>query len=428
MNLPATSLDPPDQAQPDPLPAGEVGGSVPAAALIELRGVKRYYRMGQAVVKALDGVDLTIREGEFVAIIGPSGSGKSTMMHLLGCLDRPTAGTYRFAGQEVSRLGDRQLARVRNRSIGFVFQTFNLISRMSAWENVAVPLFYARRTITRPDALAALDGVGLGLRANHQPNELSGGERQRVAIARAIINRPKLILADEPTGNLDTRTGEQIIAIFRRLHEGGTTIILVTHEPEVARQAERIVSMRDGKIISDGPNPDHTPKPRASACATVPPGFERPWEKDHGLAKKPDRATQLEYADAANPAMFDGARKETPAARGLWYTLTAWAAMLVWGQIAPAIKSANPLFTAVVGGLIVLSALAMIVAAPLWSLITVSRRLRHMKRERPKERIPITLRLVQAGGALLVLIALLIVAMAIAGVMMQMQKSREAIG
>lgn len=422
------SLDPPDQARPSPLPVGEVGGSVSAAALIELRDVKRYYRMGQAVVKALDGVDLTIREGEFVAIIGPSGSGKSTMMHLLGCLDRPTAGTYRFAGQEVGRLGDRQLARVRNRSIGFVFQTFNLISRMSAWENVAVPLFYARRTITRPDALAALDGVGLGSRANHQPNELSGGERQRVAIARAIINRPKLILADEPTGNLDTRTGEQIIAIFRRLHEGGTTIILVTHEPEVARQAERIVSMRDGKIISDGPNPDHLPKPRASACATIPPEFEHPWEKDHGLAKALDRATQLEYVDAANPAMFDGARKETPAARGLWYTLTAWATMLVWGQIAQAIKSANPLFTAVVGGLIVLSALAMVVAAPVWSLITASRRLRHMKRERPKERIPITLRLVQAGGALLILIALLIVAMAIAGVMVQMQKSREAIG
>jgi putative ABC transport system ATP-binding protein len=220
-------------------------------ALIEVRGLTKLYRMGSSVVHALDGVDLTIERGEFVAITGPSGSGKSTMMHLLGCLDRPTGGTYKLDGRPVSELSDRELAAVRNRQIGFVFQTFNLINRTSATENVAVPLFYARKTNTRAPALRALDRVGLVPRAHHNPNELSGGERQRVAIARAIVNDPALLLADEPTGNLDSRTGEQIMDVFRLLNKQGVTVVMVTHEPDIARQAQRIIYMRDGKIVAD---------------------------------------------------------------------------------------------------------------------------------------------------------------------------------
>ncbi len=222
-------------------------------ALIEVRSLTKLYRMGDSVVHALDGVDLTIERGEFVAITGASGSGKSTMMHLLGCLDRPTDGTYTFAGRDVSDLSDADLAAVRNGQIGFVFQTFNLINRTSATENVAVPLFYARRTGTRAPSLRALERVGLTQRAHHNPNELSGGERQRVAIARAIVNDPLLVLADEPTGNLDSRTGEQIMGIFHDLNAQGVTIVMVTHEPEIARQAKRIVQMRDGKIVFDRP-------------------------------------------------------------------------------------------------------------------------------------------------------------------------------
>lgn len=220
-------------------------------ALIEIRGLTKLYRMGTAVVHALDGVDLTIERGDFVAITGPSGSGKSTMMHLLGCLDRPTAGRYILDGRDVSDLSDRELADVRNRQIGFVFQTFNLINRTSAAENVGIPLFYARQSHTREPSLRALERVGLATRAHHNPNELSGGERQRVAIARAIVNNPAVVLADEPTGNLDSRTGEQIMEIFRSLNEQGVTIIMVTHEPDIARQARRIVQMRDGKVVSD---------------------------------------------------------------------------------------------------------------------------------------------------------------------------------
>ena len=223
-------------------------------ALIEVRNLTKLYRMGDSVVHALDGVDLTIDRGEFVAITGASGSGKSTMMHLLGCLDRPTDGTYIFAGRDVSDLSDADLAAVRNRQIGFVFKTFNLINRTSATENVAVPLFYARRTGTRAPSLRALERVGLTQRAHHNPNELSGGERQRVAIARAIVNDPLLVLADEPTGNLDSRTGEQIMGIFHDLNAQGVTIVIVTHEPEIARQAKRIVQMRDGKIVFDRPS------------------------------------------------------------------------------------------------------------------------------------------------------------------------------
>lgn len=207
--------------------------------------------MGDSVVHALDGVDLSIGEGEFVSIVGASGSGKSTLMHILGCLDRPTGGTLEFAGQTVSAMGDRQLARIRNRQIGFVFQTFNLINRTTALENVAVPLMYTRQAYTRDTARRALDRVGLGQRAGHRPSEMSGGECQRVAIARAIVNNPRLLLADEPTGNLDSRTGEQIMRIFHDLRAEGMTIVLVTHEMDIAVQAERMIQMRDGRILED---------------------------------------------------------------------------------------------------------------------------------------------------------------------------------
>jgi len=220
-------------------------------ALIEVKGLTKLYRMGDSVVRALDGVDLTIERGEFVAITGASGSGKSTIMHLIGGLDRPTSGRFLFDGRDFSDLSDRQLANMRNRQIGFVFQTFNLINRITALDNVAVPLFYARRANTHGPALRALERVGLAHRAHHHSNELSGGERQRVAIARAIVNDPPLLLADEPTGNLDSRTGQQIMEIFRELNRQGVTIVLVTHEHEVAVQARRIVQMRDGKIVAD---------------------------------------------------------------------------------------------------------------------------------------------------------------------------------
>jgi len=219
--------------------------------MIEVRQLRKYYQMGDSTVHALDGVDLDIGEGEFLSITGPSGSGKSTIMHLLGCLDRPTSGTHKFKGQLVNNFTTKQLARIRNQEVGFVFQTFNLINRTSALDNVAVPLIYARQTDTRKAAMAALDRVGLTERAHHRPSELSGGERQRVAIARAIVNSPSLLFADEPTGNLDTKTGEQIMHIVHELHGSGVTIVLVTHESYIAGQAERIIEMRDGRIIRD---------------------------------------------------------------------------------------------------------------------------------------------------------------------------------
>ena len=224
--------------------------------LIQITGLTKLYRMGDSIVHALDGVDLELERGEFVAITGPSGSGKSTIMHLVGCLDRPTAGEYLLDGRSVGEMSDRELARIRNQDIGFVFQTFNLINRTSALENVGIPLFYSRTTSTRGPARRALERVGLTPRSTHTPAELSGGERQRVAIARAIVNDPLLLLADEPTGNLDTRTGEQIMEIFRSLNEQGVTIVLVTHERDVAMQTKRIVQMLDGKIVLDRPTND----------------------------------------------------------------------------------------------------------------------------------------------------------------------------
>jgi putative ABC transport system ATP-binding protein len=219
--------------------------------IIQAYELCKEYRMGDSVVHALDGVGLTIQAGEFVSITGPSGSGKSTLMHIVGCLDRPTSGALQLGDKLVSAMTDKQLAQVRNREIGFVFQTFNLINRTTALDNVTVPLIYTRRPYARKTAEAALERVGLGARGRHKPSELSGGECQRVAIARAIVNNPKLILADEPTGNLDSHTGKQIMRIFHELHESGITIVLVTHEMNVAVQADRTIHMLDGKIVRD---------------------------------------------------------------------------------------------------------------------------------------------------------------------------------
>jgi len=221
--------------------------------LIELHGVEKKYEMGAETVHALAGVDLEIERGEYVAVMGPSGSGKSTLMNLLGCLDRPTAGAYRLNGVAVEELNDVELAGIRNREIGFVFQTFNLLARTSALENVELPLIYAglAQRQRREMARRALERVQLADRAEHQPNELSGGQRQRVAIARALVNGPSILLADEPTGNLDSATSEEILRLFDELHAQGNTVILVTHEPEIAGHADRRILLRDGKVVSD---------------------------------------------------------------------------------------------------------------------------------------------------------------------------------
>jgi putative ABC transport system ATP-binding protein len=224
--------------------------------VIQIRELTRAYVMGAETVQALRGVTLEIRRNEYVAIMGPSGSGKSTLMNLIGCLDTPTSGEYWLNGQEVSRMPDDALARVRNREIGFVFQTFNLLPRASARANVELPLVYggvsARQRKQRAEA--ALQRVGLGDRMDHRPNELSGGQRQRVAIARALVNDPAILLADEPTGNLDSTTSEEIMRVFAALHAQGQTVIMVTHEADIAAHAARIVLLRDGRIASDTPN------------------------------------------------------------------------------------------------------------------------------------------------------------------------------
>jgi putative ABC transport system ATP-binding protein len=247
-------------------------------ALIETDALRHSYRVGRGLVWALHDISLIIEQGEFVAVMGPSGSGKSTLMHLLGCLDTPTAGRYWLDGLDVGGLNGDALAAIRNRSIGFVFQSFNLLPRTSARENVELPLLYRpmRSAERRRRALALLDEIGLSDRADHTPAELSGGQQQRVAIARALVTEPLVLLADEPTGALDTRTSREIMSIFRRLNrEDGLTIVLVTHEAEIAAHASRVITFRDGRVVADGARPplsasvDPAAYPEPTACGLV---------------------------------------------------------------------------------------------------------------------------------------------------------------
>jgi putative ABC transport system ATP-binding protein len=229
------------------------------ASLIQIRNLKRDFVLGNETVYVLKGVNLDIRKGEYVALMGPSGSGKSTLMNLLGCLDTPTSGSYILNGKDVSNMHDNELAEIRNKEIGFVFQTFNLLPRTTALDNVALPMIYAGYPKSERSARAkeVLAQVNLSDRMDHQPNQLSGGQRQRVAIARALVNRPSIILADEPTGNLDSKTSVEIMKLFRDIHESGNTVILVTHEEDIAAHAKRIIRLRDGIIESDSQNAIH---------------------------------------------------------------------------------------------------------------------------------------------------------------------------
>jgi len=233
--------------------AGVVDKPVMTKSAIEVKNLTKMYKMGDQEVHALAGVSFDIQQGEMIAIIGSSGSGKSTLMNILGCLDRPTSGQYFLDGEDVSKLGTNRLARIRNQKIGFVFQSFNLLSRMSALENVEVPLLYSGVHSAKDRALAALDRVGLGSRSDHEPNQLSGGQRQRVAIARALVTNPTIILADEPTGNLDSKTSVEIMGLFRELNEQGVTLIIVTHEHDIAAYCKRMIQVKDGLVVEDVP-------------------------------------------------------------------------------------------------------------------------------------------------------------------------------
>ncbi|MCE2503786.1 MAG: ABC transporter ATP-binding protein [Chlorobi bacterium] len=226
--------------------------------MLDLKGITRLYRMGEETIYALREVSLSLSQNEYVAIMGPSGSGKSTLMNIIGCLDTPTHGSYSFEGEKVSRMNDRELAGIRNRKIGFVFQTFNLLPRSTALQNVELPLIYSGESRRKREdrAIEALTDVSMADRITHKPNELSGGQRQRVAIARALVTKPSIILADEPTGNLDTKTGNEIIGLFESLWEEGNTIIIVTHEEDIATHAARIIRLRDGEVEEDVVNPN----------------------------------------------------------------------------------------------------------------------------------------------------------------------------
>lgn len=248
-----------------------------SSTLIEIQEIARQYTIGTETIHALKSVSLNINKGEFVALMGPSGSGKSTLMNILGCLDTPNHGAYILNGIHVSEMSDDELAEVRNKEIGFVFQTFNLLPKSTALENVALPLIYAgiKQSLREEKATQALNSVGLGNRIDHRPNELSGGQRQRVAVARALINNPSIILADEPTGNLDTKTSIEIMGLLEEIHSKGNTIILVTHEEDIAQHAHRIVRMRDGLIEADYPNTDiKSVSPRLSALEEKGDDFE----------------------------------------------------------------------------------------------------------------------------------------------------------
>ena len=227
-----------------------------AAPVLRLRDIQKIYTMGDQEVRALAGVDFEVQEGEFVAIMGPSGSGKSTLMHIIGCLDAPTVGSYQIDGIEVADMDEFELARIRNKKIGFVFQGFNLLARTTALENVELPMLYGHRRDRTERAIRALQRVGLGNRLDHKPNELSGGQQQRVAIARAIASEPKLILADEPTGNLASLQSEEIMQIFQELNDEGSTIVMVTHEPDIGQHCKRIVHIKDGSVLDDEPVTD----------------------------------------------------------------------------------------------------------------------------------------------------------------------------
>ncbi len=229
-----------------------------AQAIIDIKGITRDFPLGSEIVKVLKGIDLTINKGEYVALMGPSGSGKSTLMNILGCLDTPTSGSYILNSKDVSQMHDDELAEIRNKEIGFVFQTFNLLPRTTALDNVALPMVYAgyKKPERNTRATEVLTQVGLSDRMDHKPNQLSGGQRQRVAVARALVNRPSIILADEPTGNLDSKTSIEIMNLFNEIHANGNTVILVTHEEDIAAYAHRVIRLRDGMIESDNINPN----------------------------------------------------------------------------------------------------------------------------------------------------------------------------